>query len=118
METAKSLSDLYYTMPPEELTKYLRGLAQLKVGGMTYKALAGLTGYSQQALAKHLKHYEYEYKEMCHKNYMRVAQCLMRDDPDYAYITDPRTVQQQMCALLMGGDEIKSTLEQLTGVNK
>lgn len=118
METAKSVSDLYYEMASEDRHQYLMGLAQLKVHGMTYKAIGGLTGFSQHSLAKHLKQYEYLYKDMCHKNYDRLEQSLKQVDPDYAYMTDPRTVQQQMCALLMGGDEIKSTLEQLTGVNK
>lgn len=118
METAKSVTDLYYEMPSEDRHQYLMGLAQLKVHGMTYKAIGGLTGFSQQSLAKYLKQYERMYKDKCHENYDRLERSLKYVDPDYAYMTDPRTVHQQMCALLMGGDEIISTLEQLTGVNK
>ena len=118
MENVRDFSDLYYELTPEERHRYLMGLAQLKVGGMTYKAIGGLTNLSPSALGKHLKAYEREYKKLISDNQDRLHQSLVRVDPDYDYMVDQRTVHQQMCALLMGGDEIKSTLEQLTGVNK
>jgi hypothetical protein len=118
MGNARSFSDLYYEMNSEDLHQYLMGLAQLKVHGMTYKAIGGLTDIRPASLVTPLKKYERLYKDICCANLDNLEKSLVRVDPDYDYMVDQRTVHQQMCALLMGGDEIKSTLEQLTGVNK
>jgi hypothetical protein len=118
METVRNFSDVYYEMEREEREEYLMGLAQLKVSGMTYKAIGGLTGFSTTALSKHLKKYEHKYKELCRVNFECLEESLTKVDPDYVYITDKRTIAQQMCALLMGGQEVIDTLEQLAGVQK
>lgn len=96
-----------------ERQKMLRELAKLRVFGMTYKKLSALVDMSPQRLASLLKSHEITYKEECRKNFETLLTSLQRNDPDYNHMTDPRTVTQQMCALLMGGEEVKSTLQQL-----
>jgi hypothetical protein len=107
-----------WQMPHGQREEYLMGLAQLKIEGMTYTRMEGFLGFPASQISKHVKPYLSKYRELVANNIAKLEQSLKQVDPDYAYITDPRTVHQQMCALLMGGDEIKSTLEQLTGVNK
>lgn len=113
METVRNFSDIYYEMEYEERERYLLELAQLKVCGMTYKAIGGLTGFSPSVLGKHLKKYEKLYKDLCQVNFECLEESLTRVDPDYAYMTDKRTVFQEMCALMMGGQEVIETLKQL-----
>ena len=85
---------------------------------MTYTRMEGFLGFPATQISKYVKPYLAKYRELVANNFAKLEQSLKYVDPDYAYMTDPRTVHQQMCALLMGGDEIISTLEQLTGVNK
>lgn len=113
METVRKISDLYYEMGTDERHEYLMGLAQMKLSGMTYKAIGGLTGYSASDLGKHLCDYISEYRKICRTNFERLEKSLNNDDQDYKYIVDPRTVHQQMCALVMGGQEVIETLKQL-----
>ena len=117
METADFWSHLW-RMTRDQREEYLMGLAQLKLEGMTYTRMEGFLGFPAAQISKHVKPYLGKYRELVEDNFAKLDQSLKQVDPDYAYMTDPRTVQQQMCALLMGGDEIKSTLEQLSGVNK
>ena len=58
MGTVRNFSDIYCEMEYDERQEYLMGLAQMKVNGMTYKAIGGLTGFSPAVLGKHLKKYE------------------------------------------------------------
>jgi hypothetical protein len=46
----------------------------------------------------------------------KIKAVLKREDPDYDYITDRRTVTQEMSALMMGGQEVLNTLEQLSNL--
>ena len=117
METADFWSHLW-RMTRDQREEYLMGLAQLKLEGMTYTRMEGFLGFPAAQISKYVKPYLGKYRELVEDNFAKLDQSLKQVDPDYAYMTDPRTVQQQMCALLMGGDEIKSTLEQLSGVNK
>lgn len=93
--------------------KMMRELAKLRVFGMTYKKLSALVDMSPQRLASLLKSHEVAYRAEYRKNFQVLLTSLQRNDPDYDHMTDPRTVTQQMCALLMGGEEVKSTLQQL-----
>lgn len=100
-----------------EHDEMMMGLAKLRYAGMTYKKLSNLVdNVSMQRLSHHLKPYEDRYKRLCEKNLLKLEESLTRDDPDYAYMTDPRTEAQQNFALLMGGAEIKATLEQLGSI--
>lgn len=113
METAESFGEHLWEMGWEEKTTYLMGLARWRYEGMTYTAIGRLLGYNPSSISKHLKPYEATYRLQLDTNFTKLENSLKRHDPDYDYLTDPRTVAQQMCALLMGGEEIKSTLEQL-----
>lgn len=101
-----------------ERQKMLRELAKLRVFGMTYKKLSALVDVSPQRLAGLLKSHEVAYKAECRKNLETLLASLQRNDPDYNHMTDPRTVTQQMCALLIGGEEVKSTLQQLADLKE
>lgn len=94
----------------------MMALAKLKLGGVTYKALSALTEESPSVLSKNLKPYEKRYKELCEKNLAKLEESLKRNDPDYDYLADPRTVLQQNCALLMGGKGMLTVLEQLKSI--
>lgn len=118
MGNAEEFDDFIASLSYEEYAEYMLGLTRLKMSGMTYKALGGLTSFSPHVLAKRLKPFEREYEATCTKNFHKITASLKRNDPEYDYMTDPRTVTQQMCALLMGGEEIRSTLEQLSNWNE
>lgn len=113
METAESFGEHLRKMDWPEQHDYLMGLAKWRYEGMTYTAIGRLLGCNPSGISKHLKPYEELYKQKLDLNRAKLEQSLKRYDPDYDYLTDPRTVTQQMCALVMGGDEIKQTLEQL-----
>jgi len=115
MEIAMGLADI--EREAREHDETMMALAKLRYKGMTYKKLSNLVdNISMQRLSHHLKPYEDRYKRLCEKNLLKLEESLTRDDPDYAYMTDPRTEAQQNFALLMGGAEIKATLEQLGSI--
>ena len=113
METADFWSHLW-GMPHDKREEYLMGLARLKVEGMPYTRMEGFLGFPASQISKHVRPYVEKYHAFLNYNFDRLEKSLTTVDPDYQYMTDPRTVQQQMCALLMGGEEIKQTLEQLS----
>ena len=98
--------------------KFHQGLLDWRLSGMTYKAIGAMCNLSQQKVAAIVNPLKHAYDDRCDKNKDKIMAILKREDPEYDFMTDRRTILQEMCALLMGGDEIKSTLEQLTGVNK
>lgn len=118
METADSFGSYVYSMQYDKRNDYMMGLAKLRVMGMTYKALSGMLGFPASSVSKYLKPYERQYKELRRANHAHLEQILTRVDPDYAYMTDKRTVLQEMCALHMGGEEIKMTLNQLMNLER
>jgi hypothetical protein len=118
METAESFIDYLYKMKRDDREQFLMGLAKLKHDGATYTFIGKFLGeYNPSSISKHLKPYEKRYRELLDANFTKLEESLKRNDPDYDYITDPRTVTQQMCALLLGGEEMKQTLEQLCNLN-
>lgn len=118
METAESFSDYLYKMGWDERHKYLLGLARWKVEGMTYTKIGSiLGGYSGDAVSKQLKEYVGLYKQILDTNFAKLEASLKRNDPDYDFMVDPRTVVQEMCAMVLGGEEMKQTLEQLCNLN-
>jgi hypothetical protein len=48
----------------------------------------------------------------------KIKAALKREDPDYDYITNQRTVIQEMSALAMGGQEVLNILEQLSNLKE
>ena len=114
MVTAESFSDYVYKMGWDERERYLRELAKWKHGGMTYEKMASiLGGYASSSVAKQVRTYLEDYKRLLDRNFAKLEESLKKNDPDYDYITDRRTVLQEMCALHMGGEEIINTLKQL-----
>jgi len=43
---------------------------------------------------------------------------LKREDTEYDYMVYQKTVVNELCALLMGGDKIKDVLVQLTNIGE
>ena len=117
METAESFGHYVYNMGYDERHRYLMGLARWKHEGMTYTAMGRLLNYPPTSISKYLKPFETAYRQHLDLQRTKLEQSLKRNDPDYDYLTDPRTVAQQMYALLMGGEEIKQTLNQLCNLN-
>lgn len=96
---------------------YHEGLLDLWVDGMPMKSIASMAGMRTSDLSKKLRPYREEYLERCKKNYARIEAILERKDPEYDYMVYQKTVVNELCALLMGGDEIKDVLEQLANFN-
>jgi hypothetical protein len=115
MVTADFWSHLWQ-MPHDQREEYLMGLAKLKLEGMPYTRMEGFLGFPASQISRHVKPYLATYREFVNDNFAKLEQSLRQVDPDYEYMVDQRTIQQQMCALLMGGQEIIDTLEQLAGV--
>ena len=113
METANTLASHLWGMSYEQEARYLQGLAKMRVGGMTYKNIAAFIGVSVPGVSKKLKPYEAKYRELIAMNRDKLEASLDRNDADYEFMVDPRTVTQQMCALLLGGEEVKAVLNQL-----
>ena len=114
MATAESFTDYIYKMEWDERDAYLMGLAKLKVEGMTYVKIGSLLGgYSGKEIGKNIGGHVGRYERLLDHNFAKLEESLKKNDPDYDYITDRRTVLQEMCALHMGGEEIKMTLNQL-----
>lgn len=90
------------------------GLLSLWVDGVTQKAMAGLTSLKPRQISDMLRPLKYEYFKRCEKNHAKIEAILKREDPEYDYMVYQKTVVNELCALLMGGDEIKDVLEQLS----
>jgi len=97
--------------------KFLYGMMELRLSGMTYKAIGGLCGMSSQKVSVLIKPLEREYVIRCDENIKKIQDILVRKDPEYDFMTDRRTVIQEMCAMVLGGEEMKQTLEQLCNMN-
>lgn len=97
---------------------FLNGLLDFWIDGMSLKSIAGLSGMRPQEVSKKIRQKKEEYFERCRTNHAKIERSLNRDDPDYAYLTNQRTKVDNMCALLMGGDEIKDVLEQLANLGE
>jgi hypothetical protein len=89
------------------------GLLEWRLSGMTYKAIASMTGMSTQKVSALITPLKHEYDRRCQANIKKIEAILKRDDPEYDYMVYQKTVVSELCALLMGGDEIKDVLEQL-----
>jgi hypothetical protein len=96
------------------------GVLEFWVGGMTYKAIGGLIGARPQEVSKMLKPLIAKYHARCHENLDKLNRAVLcaERDPDYVFMVDQRTVLQEMCALLIGGSEIKDILEQLSNLGE
>lgn len=101
----------------KELT-FKDGLLEWRLSGMTYKAIAAMTGMSTQKVSALINPLKYAYDRRCDENLKKIEAILKREDPEYDFITDQRNKVDNMCALLMGGDEIKDVLEQLANLGE
>lgn len=97
--------------------RFHQGLLDWRLSGMTYKAIGAMCGLSQQKVASIVNPLKYAYDRRCDENLKKIEAILKREDPEYEFITDQRNKVDNMCALLIGGDEIKDVLEQLANLN-
>ena len=90
------------------------------VSGMTYKAIGELIGAKPREASKMLKPLITEYHARCRENLDKLNKAVLcaERNPDYMFMVDQRTVLQEMCALLIGGSEIRETLEQLSNLGE
>ena len=93
-----------------------QGLLEWRLSGMTYKAIAAMCGLSTQKVATIVRPLKHAYDIRCDANMEKIKAVLKREDPAYDYMTDRRTVTQEMSALMMGGQEVLNTLEQLSNL--
>jgi len=96
-----------------ETETFHNNLANLWLGGMTYTAIAKMHGMDPKDVSYICKPLAKLHHERCADNIEKLNKVLVCPDPDYMFMVDQRTVLQEMCALLIGGNEIKETLEQL-----
>ena len=93
--------------------QFKEGLLGFWLDGMTYKAMGGLINARPQEVSKMLRPIRESYFKRCGVNHAKIEAILKREDPEYDYMVYQKTVVNELCALLMGGDEIKDVLEQL-----
>jgi len=93
--------------------KFHQGLLEWRLSGMTYKAIASMTGMSTQKVSALITPLKHQHDKRCNANIKKIEDSLKREDPEYDYMVYQKTVVNELCALLMGGDEIKDVLEQL-----
>ena len=98
--------------------KFHQGLLDWRLSGMKYKAIGAMCNLSSQKVSVIIKPLEREYVIRCDANKKKIEAILKREDPDYDYITNQRTVIQEMSALAMGGQEVLNILEQLTNLKE
>lgn len=97
---------------------YREGLLNLWIDGMSLKSIAALTGMRTSDLSKKLKPHKEMYFERCKANHGKIEAILERKDSEYDYMVYQKTVVNELCALLMGGDEIKDVLQQLANLGE
>lgn len=101
----------------KELT-FKDGLLEWRLSGMTYKAIAGMTGMTTQKVSALISPLKHAYDIRCNENIKKIEVSLKREDPEYDYMVYQKTVVNELCALLIGGDEIKDVLEQLANLGE
>lgn len=97
---------------------FREGLLNLWIDGMSLKSIAGMAGMRTSDLSKKLKDQKEAYFKRCEKNHGKIEAILKREDTEYDYMVYQKTVVNELCALLMGGDEIKDVLEQLVNIGE
>ena len=85
---------------------------------MAFKAIGAMCNLSSQKVAAIVNPLKHAYDIRCDKNKDKIMAILRREDPDYDYMTDRRTVIQEMSALAMGGQEVLNILEQLSNLKE
>jgi hypothetical protein len=94
------------------------GLLEWRLSGMTYKAISAMTGMTTQKVSALIAPLKHAYDLRCQANIKKIEDSLKRSDPEYDYMVYQKTVVNELCALLMGGDEIKDVLEQLANLGE
>ena len=98
--------------------EYSEGLLNLWIDGMPLKSIASMAGMRTSDLSKKLREQKERYLERCKTNHAKIEAILERKDPEYDYMVYQKTVVNELCALLMGGDEIKDVLEQMANLGE
>jgi len=98
--------------------KFHQGLLDWRLSGMTFKAIGAMCNLSPQRVGAIVAPLKHAYDTRCYANMEKIRVILRREDPDYDYITNQRTVIQEMSALAMGGQEVLNILEQLSNLEK
>jgi len=98
--------------------RFHKGLLDWRLSGMSYKAIGAMCNLSPQKVSAIVAPLRRAYDVRCAANKKKIESILKREDPEYDYMTDKRTVLQEMCALVMGGQEVINTLEQLSNYEK
>jgi len=101
----------------KELT-FKDGLLDWRLSGMTYKAIGAMCGLSSQKVSALVAPLKLAYDRRCDANIKKIESVLKREDPEYDYMVYQKTVVNELCALLMGGDEIKDVLVQLSNLGE
>jgi len=97
---------------------FREGLLNLWIDGMSLKSIAALSGMRTSDLSKKLKDQKEMYFARCRANHAKIEAVLKREDPEYDYMVYQKTVVNELCALLMGGDKIKDVLGQLANMGE
>ena len=98
--------------------KFHQGLLDWRLSGMTFKAIGAMCNLSSQKVAAIVNPLKHAYDIRCDKNKDKIMAIFRREDADYDYMTDRRTVIQEMSALAMGGQEVLNILEQLSNLKE
>ena len=98
--------------------KFHQGLLDWRLSGMTFKAIGAMCNLSPQKVGAIVAPLKHAYDLRCDANKKKIEAILKREDPDYDYITNQRTVIQEMSALAMGGQEVLNILEQLSNLKE
>jgi hypothetical protein len=91
-------------------------LAEMVESGFSYTALHKKLDhrFSKSVVYKNIRRYVDARSEKREYHIRRfTARLQTKLDPDYEYITDPRTMHRELCALLMGGEAVFEALHQL-----
>jgi len=98
--------------------KFREGLLKLWIDGMPLKSIAALSGMRTSDLSRKIRDQKEAYFKRCEINHGKIEAILKREDTEYDYMVYQKTVMNELCALLMGGDEVKDVLEQLSNIGE
>ena len=116
MSATWDFSKEMYKLPYKERNIKTRSLVEMRKSGMTYQMIASILGHNQSSISQYLKVYEAQYDQTVRDNIDKIRESISTVDPDYAYMTDPRTVMQNMSAMHMGREVMFEALNALANL--